>query len=44
MYAKDAVREFWDEATRGEVWPRWLLRRIAKPPGLFLLVSGRKHR
>lgn len=26
------------------VWPRWLLRRIARRFGLFLLVTGRKRR
>jgi SAM-dependent methyltransferase len=26
-----------------KVWPRWLLRRIAKNNGLFLLVDGQKH-
>lgn len=25
-----------------KVWPRWLLRRCAKPFGLFLLLTGRK--
>ena len=25
------------------IWPRWLLRRVAKPFGLFLLVGGRKE-
>lgn len=29
------------ELARG-IWPRWLLRRVAKSFGLFLLVSGRK--
>lgn len=24
------------------IWPRWLLRRIAEPCGLFMLISGRK--